>query len=195
MATFEFNADQYFAGMRQAGLNITAEQEATARRVIASENTSGDIYTMLVNALVSAFRAVSIFFGGSSDNSSLGDRLSAAMENGQQRGDMHTAAEVAHRIRNKLLANGFPADLAAAMTGDTTTQPEVQGNLYRVFSNSRNITPENRAAEREYQQSQDPQLAAIAPTTRFPVAEASTVSAPSLPASGNRSLTGNTPAA
>ncbi len=196
MATFEFDGDQYFAGMRKAGLTITAEQEKVARRVIAEENTSGDLYTMLMNALVSAFRAVSILFNGDSKDA-IGDRLSAAMDNGQQRGDMHTAAEVSHRIRNKLLNNGIPADLAAAMTGDTTTQPEVQGNLYRVFSNQRNISPSNREAERVYQQSQEPQIAELPATTRFPVAHNPTVSAPNAPAAANptRALTGYTPAA
>lgn len=184
--TFDLDADAYFALLRAQGEQITAEQEAIARRVIAEQNTSGDVYTMLINAIMSAFRGIVEFIDGG-DASSLGERLNAAMENGQQRGDMHTAAEISHRIRNELVANGLPADLAARMTGDTTSQPEVAGNLYRQFTADAGISDRNRIAEAQYQQA----------TTRYPVTDNPTVTAPTIGTALNPTLalTGMTPTA
>lgn len=185
--TFKFDADSYFAGLRKAGVPLTAEQEAIARKTINEENTGGDIYTMLVNAIMSAWRAVTAFLGGDSSQS-IGDQLSTALNNGQQRGDMHTAAEVAHRIRNKLISRGIPAETAALMTGDTTNQPEIAGNLYRVFSDQKGITAENRAAEAKYQAA-DPTMSGLPiTTTRLPVQDNPTVTAQNLPAATNQTL-------
>lgn len=191
MAKFQFDAASYFANLRAQGHALSAEQQAAAEGVIRDNLKDGDIVSSGINGFWSAINAILSFIG--LGDLGLGDRLGAAMDSGQQRADQYTAMETAQYIHRGLVQKGFPSALADIMTGETSTQPEMAGNLYRVFRGQPNgggpaINPPDAK----------PDLTQLAQSSAsYPVADNPTVLAQNAPAANNptRALTGNTPPA